>query len=382
MNYPFPFLFSFLSLYLIKSSVDDLTTERKFGRLIGDPLECAILDDLTGPWTNPSKDQIKQNTGIWKFNINTKTAVWSPLMESGPNNLNSTEGNQEKNNEGGEILTKTYVGTELKVQSKVCHSFNAELQRMTVISKIDKFSSLNSRATKKSEFLNEQEQRNAIKYESFKDTVNKKDNYGSKELVIKANVKDNYVDESYLIACKGSPESVFSCLCEKQRLDPQFESWYYNEYKRLAREGKRVISFASKEIKYNHHNYSISTNDINYSPLEDMIEDSMSTNISSSCHVDVDHKIDLAVSNEMKDIEGIREKYNKNEKLHEMLHDIKNETENENDKRRGRNRDYEIGEGVWVNQLLDSSREEVERNLEFQGFVSFACPLRYVFVGI
>ena len=348
---------------------------------------------MTGSWTNPSQDQIKQNTekqkqkqkgiiGTWKFNINMKTAVWSPLMESEPNNLNNTDGNREENNEG-EILTKIYVCTELKVQSKVCHSFNAELQRMTVISKIDKFSSFDSRATKKSEILNEQ--KNATSYESLKDTVNMKDNYGSKKLVMTANMKDNYVDESYLIACKGSPESVFSCLCEKQRLNPQFESWYYDEYKKLAREGKRVISFASKEMKYNHHNYSVSASDINYSPLEEMIADSISTNISSSCHVDVDHNIDLAVSNEKKEIEGIREKNNKNkklhekqhEKLHEKQHEIQNETENENIERRGRNRDYDSGERVWVSQLLDSSRGEVERNLEFQGFVSFACPLRY-----
>ena len=331
-----------------------------------------------------------------------KTAVWSPLIEFKFSDLNNIKKNHEENKEG-EKLTKIYQCVEVKVRSKVCHSFNAELQRMTVIAEISRSSSVDSKKTKKSPIF--ERQSSVIGSEILKQGGIMIENYGSKDTDKKENVEDNHVEEAYLIACKGSPESVFTCLGDKQRLNPQFESWYYNEYKKLAREGKRVISFASKEMKYYHHNYSVSMSDISHHSLGQMTAESVDMNASSrqfndSNYIALDHNVDLMMSDA---VNSKRESGKKNQRYkqhengngndhsddNENKNQDKNENENENENkndngnynymRKGMNGDYKSGEDIWASHLLESSRGEVERNLEFQGFVSFACPLRCVF---
>lgn len=52
----------------------------------------------------------------------------------------------------------------------------------------------------------------------------------------------------HFISTKGSPESVFTCLSSQQRQDKMFTARYFAEFERLARQGKRVIAFASKSV--------------------------------------------------------------------------------------------------------------------------------------
>jgi magnesium-transporting ATPase (P-type) len=52
----------------------------------------------------------------------------------------------------------------------------------------------------------------------------------------------------HFISMKGSPESVFTCLSSQQRQDKMFRARYFAEFERLARQGKRVIAFASKSV--------------------------------------------------------------------------------------------------------------------------------------
>lgn len=58
---------------------------------------------------------------------------------------------------------------------------------------------------------------------------------------------NNTITEHF-ISTKGSPESVFTCLSSQQRQDKMFRGRYFAEFERLARQGKRVIAFASKSV--------------------------------------------------------------------------------------------------------------------------------------
>jgi magnesium-transporting ATPase (P-type) len=55
-------------------------------------------------------------------------------------------------------------------------------------------------------------------------------------------------DTEYLIASKGSPESIFECLSAPQREDSGFRDSYFRVFKELASQGKRVIAFASRSV--------------------------------------------------------------------------------------------------------------------------------------
>jgi magnesium-transporting ATPase (P-type) len=58
----------------------------------------------------------------------------------------------------------------------------------------------------------------------------------------------HYTNTEHFISMKGSPESVFACLSSQQRQDKLFRARYFAEFERLARQGKRVIAFASKSV--------------------------------------------------------------------------------------------------------------------------------------
>lgn len=59
---------------------------------------------------------------------------------------------------------------------------------------------------------------------------------------------DEQQQHERFITTKGSPESIFTCLSARQRQDKMFRVQYFTEFERLARQGKRVIAFASKKI--------------------------------------------------------------------------------------------------------------------------------------
>lgn len=72
---------------------------------------------------------------------------------------------------------------------------------------------------------------------------------------------DEHQQHELLITTKGSPESIFTCLSARQRQDKTFRAQYFTEFERLARQGKRVIAFASKKIPRHSPVSSISRED-------------------------------------------------------------------------------------------------------------------------
>lgn len=72
---------------------------------------------------------------------------------------------------------------------------------------------------------------------------------------------DERQQHEHFIATKGSPESIFTCLSARQRHDKMFRAQYFVEFERLARQGKRVIAFASKKIPRHSPVSSISRED-------------------------------------------------------------------------------------------------------------------------
>lgn len=355
-----------------------------------------------------SKAESKDILGNWEFDVNTKTAAWSPLV--GVTNGGRCSGETEKENS----LKSLVKSGGFQMWSKVSYPFNAELQRMTVIAKVSSLLSIDSSTIKSNHFCAEESDKeagNCMRKNANQDRREKNEKFYNDE-------GENKIIEDYLIACKGSPESVFSCLCDSQRLDPSFRSRYHEEYERLAGQGKRVIAFASRDLKYNHGNLSLpkgntdhssgdknsisfyGDNDHDNDSNNDNYKDNNSNNDNYSSDDNID-RIQLKNSGDvalgldrkvmrdtvLEEIEAGRENRDNNESGVEYVNITKHQKSKlkkpEKKLKKGKGSEKKEIEGknsregeVWATHLLSSSREDIEKDLQFQGFVSFLCPLR------
>jgi magnesium-transporting ATPase (P-type) len=171
---------------------------------VGDPLECALLESLTSRTLSLSA---KRHSG-WNIDTISSTFTWSPPVHS------------EKDLQ----LQLETDRSSLSAHILLSHPFDATLQRMTVFAMITRDLTDTTRG----------------------DTP-----------VLGGGVEDGAVtgltggqtpDTEYLIASKGSPESIFECLSAPQREDPAFRDSYFRAFEGLASQGKRVIAFASRSV--------------------------------------------------------------------------------------------------------------------------------------
>ena len=225
--------------------------------------------------------------GCWYHDVNSNIAVWKPYK------YRSDEISLGKTND-------SLTSDGFRVRSKVSHAFSAELQRMTVIASVSATPSHPLNAF----HISERMRRNQGVSDNDTATlptqplgrIHSTEESVEYDIITDNNTMTSFDSENmYIIATKGSPESVFCCLHDGQRLSPHFSAWYHREFEMMASQGKRVLAFASREV---------------------------------CCG---------------RSISGVGED--------------------------------SVG-SIDSTALLSSSREEVERDLVFQGFVSFSCPLR------
>ena len=176
---------------------------------VGDPLECALLGGLT------SHSISTERQSGWNIDTTALTSTWTPLADS------------------ERILQLQSDSSSFSAHVLLSHPFDAVMQRMTVIATISRNISdiIDSRATPLLGM-------GAITGWTGGQTS----------------------DSEYLIASKGSPESILECLSPVQREDPGFRDSYFRAFKGLASQGKRVIAFASRSISCSPLDSSINNN--------------------------------------------------------------------------------------------------------------------------
>jgi magnesium-transporting ATPase (P-type) len=147
-------------------------TKRVF---IGDPLEVALLESLQGATadtdgviTGPGTNAVSST--FWGFDTRAKTATLSKPVDAAGRDDNA-------------------VIEPISVRTLRTFEFNADLQRMTVLAHVNR---------------------------SVRDTTTTSTSSSSTRAV----------GHHYLVASKGSPESILHCLKDEQRLDPKFTVRY------------------------------------------------------------------------------------------------------------------------------------------------------------
>ena len=235
-----------------------MNSSSRLQRYIGDPLECALLDRLTRPPdlrpATASKTkaadnvEIEQSTdtgigagtglgiglglgqvrGSWKIDVNSKSAVWVPEA-------------LDPSTERSEVC--------VKVRSIVSFPVDVKLQRMSVVATLSRPSGCHNTASAPHTGLGGVLGLAGGEGEGGLGEEGGVDHYVSgnnKQQRGQASPHDTITE--HFISTKGSPESVFACLSYQQRQDKIFRARYFAEFERLARQGKRVIAFASKSV--------------------------------------------------------------------------------------------------------------------------------------
>lgn len=196
---PLPPLFS----PLLSSITDCSASVGDSPQYIGDPLECALLEGLT------SQSFTTDRLCGWTLDTASSNSAWSPPVEP-------------------ERLLQVQAGSSsFSVHVLLSHPFDAAMQRMTV---------------------------RAVVTRDFSDIANSSAFSSSESGVRGGAVTGRSGGQTpgteYLIASKGSPESIFECLSVIQREDPGFRDSYFRAFQGLASQGKRVIAFASKTVPF------------------------------------------------------------------------------------------------------------------------------------
>ena len=187
---------------------------------IGDALECALLKGILNHIPDLGSDS-RRHSGGWNLRVNEKTAEWvSGTVRGDDVGADNADDDVGADNESGATMT-VLEGRDMTLQTIVTHEFDAAVQRMTVIALVTHAHTNTTTNENNSTHNDTSDQKPMTEFR----TSNKHD---------------------YLVAMKGSPESVFLCL--KQQKDEEFKQKYFSEYEKLAKMGKRVISFASKRI--------------------------------------------------------------------------------------------------------------------------------------
>lgn len=172
---------------------------------VGDPLECALLEGLA------SHSRSSEEPYGWTIDATSMSATWAPPVRP------------EAEAEAGAETESTGDSTQFSMHVLLTHPFDAVMQRMTVFAAIS---------------------RDTCSYS----TAERNSSSPLERVPISGTVGGYTPHVEYLIASKGSPESIFECLSVSQREDHVFRDTYFRTFRGLAGQGKRVISFASKSI--------------------------------------------------------------------------------------------------------------------------------------
>lgn len=196
-----------------------MSSPHKHPVYVGDALECALLNGIVDQIPDLGSDS-RPKSGSWNVRVNEKTAVWV----SGVLKREAVIGDDDIGvgvDGGGGKSVAVLEGRDTTLKTVLTHEFDAAVQRMTVIALVT------HTQTNKNENKNTRSDRIDSKSKTEFQPLNKHD---------------------YLVAMKGSPESVFLCLKREHQKDEKFKNKYFLEYEKLAKMGKRVIAFASKRI--------------------------------------------------------------------------------------------------------------------------------------
>ena len=196
-----------------------MSSPHKHPVYVGDALECALLNGIVDQIPDLGSDS-RPKSGSWNVRVNEKTAVWV----SGVLKREAVIGDDDIGvgvDGGGGKSVAVLEGRDTTLKTVLTHEFDAAVQRMTVIALVT------HTQTNKNENKNTRSDRIDSKSKTEFQPLNKHD---------------------YLVAMKGSPESVFLCLKREHQKDEKFKNMYFLEYGKLAKMGKRVIAFASKRI--------------------------------------------------------------------------------------------------------------------------------------